>query len=238
MRRKALRAAFPNTIPVFMGYVFLGIAFGVLLTEQGFPWIWAFLTGIVIYGGSMQFITIGLMAAAFNPLQTALITVMIHARHIFYGFSMLEKFGDMGKFRPYMIYSLSDETYSLLCSAKAPEGVDEKWFYFFIAILDQSYWILGSVLGAVAGNFIPFNLTGIDFAMTALFLVIFTEQWESAKSKIPALSGLVITIFCRVIFGVNNFLVFSMIGIALSLIVFKKQILKASVIEEKGGEDE
>lgn len=224
MNIKALKAAFPNTIPVLMGYVFLGIAYGVLLSEKGFDWWWAIVMGICVFGGSLQFIAINLMAAPFAPLQALLIALMVHARHIFYGFSMLEPFKKMGKYKPYLIYSLSDETYSLLCSVTPPKDVDEQKFFFYIAILDQSYWVLGSVIGAVAGKIIPFDSTGIDFAMTALFLVIFTEQWEKAKSKIPALSGILITLVSRIIFGANNFLVFAMIGIAIALILFRKQI--------------
>lgn len=230
MKIKALKAAFPFTVPVLMGYVFLGIAFGVLLAEQGFSWIWALSMSAFIFAGSMQFVGIGLMAAGFNPMQTILVSIMVEARHIFYGFSTLELFENMGKLKPYMIFSLSDETYSLHCNAKPPEGVDRNYFHFFIALLDQSYWVLGSVIGAAMGNILPINSTGIDFAMTALFLVIFTEQWESAKSKIPAISGLLITILCRVLFGVNNFLVVSMIGIAFALVIFRKQI------ENAGGE--
>jgi len=224
MRTKAFKAAFPYTVPVLMGYLFLGIAYGVLLTEQGFPWIWALLTSVAIYAGSMQFVAIGLMASAFNPIQTALMTLMVNARHIFYGFSMLEPFKNMGAFKPYLIFSLSDETYSIHCGTTVPDGIDEKWFRFFVSILDQSYWVIGTMIGAIAGNFIPFDSTGIDFAMTALFLVIFTEQWENSKCKIPAVAGLIITILCRVICGPNNFLLFSMAGIAIALIVFKKQI--------------
>lgn len=227
MRFKALKTAFPYTVPVLMGYLFLGIAYGVLLAEQGFAWGWALLSSLTIYAGSMQFVAIGLMAAAFSPLQTALMTLMVNARHIFYGFSMLEPYKDMKAFKPYLVFGLTDETYSILCSTKVPEGVDEKWFCFFVSLLDQCYWITGSIIGAIAGNFLPFDSTGIDFAMTALFLVIFTEQWETSKSKIPTIAGLVITIACRVAFGAKNFLLFSMAGIAIALIVFKKQIEEA-----------
>lgn len=225
----AIKAAFPLTIPVMFGYVFLGIAFGVLLSDKGLSWLWALAMSTFIFGGSMQFVTLDLITVAFAPVQILLVTLMVHARHIFYGFSMLKPFSDVKKVKPYLIFALSDETYSLLCSAKVPDGVDKSKFYFFIAFLDQIYWIIGSIIGAVAGNIIPFNSTGIDFAMTALFLVIFTEQWESAKSKIPAVSGLIVTIACRIIFDVDKFLIFSMLGIACALIIFKKQI-------EKGGE--
>jgi len=227
VRIKALKAAFPKTIPVLLGYVFLGIAFGVLLSEKQFSIIWALIMSLTIFAGSMQFVAIGLLTIAFNPIQTLIMTLLVNARHIFYGFSMLEPYADTGKFKPYLIFALSDETYSLLCSGEAPEGVDKKWYFFWVSALDQCYWVVGSLIGAIAGNFLPFDSTGIDFTMTALFLVIFTEQWEKAKSKIPALAGLAVTVACRLVFGIDNFLIFSMLGIVLALIIFKRQIEKA-----------
>ena len=232
MKVKALKAAFPNTIPVLLGYLFLGIAFGVLLSEMQFSVIWAFMMSLTIYAGSMQFVAIGLLMMVFNPIQTLVMTLLVNARHIFYGFSMLEPYANTGKFKPYLIFSLTDETYSLLCSGEVPEGVDKRWYYFWVSALDQSYWIIGSVIGAVAGNFLPFDSTGIDFTMTALFLVIFTEQWEKAKSKIPAVSGLLVTIVCRLVFGIDNFLIFAMLGIVIALIVFRRQIEQAETTEE------
>lgn len=224
MKKKALRAALPCTLPVLMGYIFLGIAFGVLLAEKGFSPLWAFFMSVCIYAGSMQFVAIGLLTAAFAPLSAFVMTLMVNARHLFYGLSMLSPFEKMGKLKPYMIFSLTDETYSLLCGIKVPEGVDRKWFFFFIALFDQLYWITGSCLGAVAGNLIPFDSTGIDFAMTALFLVIFVEQWESADSHLPALLGIGITLACLLIFGADNFLLFSMAGILAALLLFRRQL--------------
>lgn len=223
MKRKALRAAFPCTIPVMMGYLFLGIAFGVLLVQKNISPIWAFVMSAFIYAGSMQFVTLELLSSAFSPLSALIMTFMVNARHIFYGFSMLEKFKKLGRFRPYMIFSLTDETYSLLCGIEPPENVDRKWFCFFLSALDHLYWITGSCIGAVAGNLISFDSTGIDFAMTALFLVIFTEQWESSKNHLPALLGLGITLMCRIVFGADHFLLYAMAGIFACLLLFKKQ---------------
>lgn len=247
MKKKAFRAALPCTLPVLMGYIFLGIAFGVLLAGKGFSPLWALLMSVCIYAGSMQFVAISIMTAAFSPLTSFFMTIMVNARHLFYGLSMLEPFRDMGKLKPYMIFSLTDETYSLLCGIKTPEGVDRKWFLFFISLLDQLYWVAGSCIGAIAGNLIPFDSTGIDFAMTALFLVIFVEQWETASARIatlrspdmalrkkvllsvrahlPALSGIVITAVCLLFFGANNFLLFSMAGILAALLLFQKQCM-------------
>lgn len=223
MKKQALRAAFPRTLPVLTGYLFLGIAFGILLAENGFSPFWALLMSIFIYAGSMQFAAIGLLTAAFAPLSALLLTLMVNARHIFYGLSMLEPFRKMGALKPYMIFSLTDETYSLFCGVRPPEEVDQKWFYFFIAALDQIYWIIGSCLGAAAGNLIPFDSTGIDFAMTALFLVIFVEQRENAGSRLPALLGIGITALCLAVFGPDKFLLFSMAGILAALLLFRRQ---------------
>lgn len=220
MKMKALRSAFPYTIPVFMGYLFLGIAFGILLTSKGFSAWWALAMSGLIYAGSMQFVAVNLLTAVFQPLNTILITMMVNARHLFYGLSMLEKFKQSGWLKPYLIFSLTDETYSLLCSTEAPEGVDQKWFMFFIALLNQGYWILGSVLGGLAGSFIHFDSTGIDFAMTALFVVIFIEQWESTKNHKPALIGLFSTLVCLIVLGSDWFILGSM---AVILVVVSSQ---------------
>lgn len=255
MKKKAFQAALPCTLPVLMGYIFLGAAFGVLLSGKGFSPIWALLMSACIYAGSMQFVTISIMAAPFAPLTSFLMTIMVNARHLFYGLSMLEPFRNMGKLKPYMIFSLTDETYSLLCGIKAPDGVDRKWFLFFISLLDQLYWIAGSCIGAIAGNLIPFDSTGIDFAMTALFLVIFVEQWEAASARIsalrspdmtlhrkillsarahlPALSGIIITVVCLLFFGASNFLLFSMAGILAILLLFQKQCIPDQTVAPK-----
>lgn len=223
MKSKALKAAFPYTLPVMMGYLFLGMAFGILLTSKGIAYGWALFMSLFVYAGSMQFVAIELLLVPFAPLSAALVTLMVNARHLFYGLSMLEPFKIMGKLKPYMIFSLSDETYSLECAAKRPEGIDRKFFLFFIALLDQSYWVFGTLVGVLAGNIFPFDSTGIDFAMTALFLVIFLEQWESTANHIPAAAGLILTVICLVTAGSDNFLLFSMAGILVFLILFRKQ---------------
>lgn len=220
MKSKALKAAFPHTLPVFMGYIFLGIAFGILISSKGYSVWWALLASVFVYAGSMQFVMVDILTTAFNPLSAVLMTLMVNARHIFYGLSMLGKFKSIGKFKPYMIFSLTDETYSILCSTEPPEGVDRRWFMFFISVLDQLYWVTGSLIGAAAGTLITFDSTGIDFAMTALFIVIFVEQWEKAgnmRERIPALIGVGLTAMCRLIFGKDSFIVFAMVGIFLCL---------------------
>lgn len=217
MKTKNLRAAFPYTIPVLLGYIFLGIAFGILLSSQGYPFYLATLMSLFIYAGSMQFVAINLLTGGAGILSAILMTLMVNARHLFYGLSMLEKFRSMGRKKPYMIFSLTDETYSLLCGLEPPSGTDKNSFYFWIALLNQGYWVLGATIGAIAGSLITFDSTGIDFAMTALFVVIFVEQWETTKNHIPALIGLAVTLLCLIIFGATNFIVFSMVGIFILL---------------------
>lgn len=224
MKFKNLRAAFPYTIPVLLGYIFLGIAFGILLSSQGYPFYLATLMSLFIYAGSMQFVTINLLTGGASILSAILMTLMVNARHLFYGLSMLEKFRTMKRKKPYMIFSLTDETYSLLCGLEPPSGTDRNSFYFWIALLNQSYWVIGSTVGAIAGSLITFDSTGIDFAMTALFVVIFVEQWETTKNHIPALLGLAVTLVCLIIFGATNFIVFSMIGIFILLSAGKPMI--------------
>lgn len=234
MKLKNIKMAFPYTIPVMLGYIFLGIAFGILLSSQSYPFYLATLMSLIIYAGSMQFVAINLLTGGAGILSTILMTLMVNARHLFYGLSMLNKFRAMGKKKPYMIFSLTDETYSLLCGLKPPSGTDANSFYFWIALLNQLYWVIGSTAGAIAGAVITFNSTGIDFAMTALFVVIFIEQWESVKAlepggslpgrlylsltrHLPAIIGLAVTIICRLVFGADSFIVFSMAGIFILL---------------------
>ncbi len=230
MKLKAFKAAFPHTVPVLLGYIFLGIAFGVLLSSNGFGVGWAFVMSILIYAGSMQFVAVNLLISAFNPVAAFIMTIMVNARHLFYGLSMLGKFKPLKKFKPYMIFSLTDETYSIFCNIEVPEDVDKDWFMFFIAILDHSYWIAGSVIGALAGSLLTFDSTGIEFSMTALFICIFVEQWEKAgkklfcKEHLPAVLGVVITIICRLIFGVDNFIVAAMLGIVIFLCVLRPML--------------
>lgn len=223
-KKKALKAAFPYTIPVMMGYLFAGMAFGVLFQSKGYHFGWAALMSLLVYAGSMQFVAVNFFVPGVSFLNVILMTFMVNVRHVFYGLSMLEKFKDMGKKKPYMIFSLTDETYSLLCAAKPPQGVEKNWFFFFIALLHQIYWIVGSVLGGLAGELITFNTEGIDFTLTALFVVIFVEQWLGAKSHIPAIAGVAAAILCLLIFGPSNFILPSMIVIVCILMAFQKPI--------------
>ena len=226
MRRKALKAAFPLTLPIMAGYLFLGLGFGILLESKGFSFIWAFFMSIIIYAGSMQYVAIELLDGGVTFLYTAFMTVMIQIRHLFYGLSLIDKYRFVGRKKPLLIHELTDETYSLICSAVPPKGVNAEWFYLFISVLDHCYWIIGCTLGAVLGSLIDFNTKGIDFVMTALFIVIFTEQWLTSKDHIPALIGLVCSVICLILFGSGNFIIPSMISISVLLTVFRKQLEK------------
>ena len=234
MNRKALSAAFPVTVPVLMGYLAIGMAFGFMLQAIGYNFIWAFFMSLTIYAGSGQYLGVTLLSTAAGLGTVALMTLLINFRHLVYGLSMLEKFRDMGWRKFYMIFSLTDETYALLASAQAPVGVDPKSFYFAIALLDQSYWILGSVIGAVAGALIPVDTTGIDFAMTALFVVIAVDQWKAYRKHLPALLGGAVTIVFLLIlgqvFGQQQMLIVSLGVIVLLLLVLREKL------EEKEGE--
>lgn len=229
--KKAFRAAFLSTIPILLGYVFVGTAFGLLFVSAGYAFYWALLMSCVIYAGSMQFVALNFFTNPFGLAEIAVITLLVNARHIFYGLSFTEKFKKM-KGRPYLVFSLTDETYSLFCSVKPPSDVNENYYMFFTAILNQSYWITGTLIGGLLGNRIPFDATGIEFAMTALFIVIFVEQWINSKSKIPALIGIFAPLILLPVFGADNLVLAAMGLIALSLIVFKSPIEKSLSVGE------
>lgn len=204
--RQTARFAFRQSLGVLFGYVFLGTAFGILLRQAGFGALWSLAFSGLVYAGSLQFVLAGFLAAPTALPAVALMSLFINARHLFYGLSFIERFRSMGKKRPYMIFSLTDETYSVLCGMdEVPAGVDKNGAMFLVALLDQLYWVAGSLLGTFAGS-LPLDFTGIDFSMTALFLVIFLEQWRGAKSHLPALLGLGCGAVFLLALGPDNFL--------------------------------
>ena len=204
--RQTARFAFRQSLGVLFGYVFLGTAFGILLRQAGFGALWSLAFSGLVYAGSLQFVLAGFLAAPTALPTVALMSLFINARHLFYGLSFIERFRSMGKKRPYMIFSLTDETYSVLCGIdEVPAGVDKNGAMFLVALLDQLYWVAGSLLGTFAGG-LPLDFTGIDFSMTALFLVIFLEQWRGAKSHLPALLGLGCGAVFLLALGPDNFL--------------------------------
>ena len=234
--RKALAAAFPVTLPVLMGYLAIGMAFGFMLEAIGYNFIWAFFMSLTIYAGSGQYLGVSLLDAAAALGQVAFLTLLINFRHLVYGLSLLEKFRGMGWRKFYMIFSLTDETYALLAAAKAPEGVDAKRFYFSVALLDHIYWITGSVLGALLGAALPISTEGIEFAMTALFIVIAVDQWQSYPQHLPAYLGAGCTLVCLWLVGPDNMLLPALCVIVIALLGLRGRLdaQKVKTAEKEG----
>lgn len=220
----AAKAAFPFTIPILTGFLFLGTAYGIYMKSLGFAPGWPIFISIFVFAGSMQFVAGSILTQAFAPLSAVLMTLMVNARHIFYGLSMLDKYRDLGKKKFPTIFWMCDETFTINCGAEIPEGINKGWFYLFVSLFDYSYWLAGTTLGAICGQLIPFDATGIDFVMTALFIVIIIGQWEKEKSHIGTLCGLGISLVCLVIFGPDRFILASMVGIFLFLTLFRSTI--------------
>ena len=233
MDRKALAAAFPATVPVLMGYLSIGMAFGLMLQAVGYGPLWAVFMSVIIYAGSGQYLGCTLLATAAPLPQVAMLTLLLNFRHIFYGLSLLDKFRGTGWRKPYLIFALTDETYALLTGAVPPAGVNAASYYFSIAILDHSYWILGSLIGATIGTLITFNTEGIDFAMTALFVVIAVDQWKAYKKHLPALIGGAVTVVFLIILG-SVFGQDQMLLISLGVIVLLLLILRDRLEEKEG----
>lgn len=213
------QAAFRASLPVMAGYIVIGIAFGILMADKGYSFIWAVLMSTTIYAGSMQFVAVDLLSGGASLISAALMTLLVNARHIIYGISMLSRYGSKGKEKPYLIFALTDETYALLCQP-VPTGLNSRKYDIYVSALDQIYWITGSALGCLIGSALPFNTTGIDFAMTALFVVIFTEQCVNPKNHVPALIGISVTTICLLTFGITSFLIPSMIIIVMLLSLY------------------
>lgn len=222
MKKSAIHTAFLDTIPVMIGYVFLGFGFGILLHQSGYGVLWAAAMSLFIYAGSMQYVTVSLLAGGAGLLTAALTTIAVNARHLFYGISMVDAYKDAGRKKPYMIFALTDETYSLVSRNQVPEGMDRHTYCFLVSLFDQIYWVAGSVLGSLAGSLLPVNYEGIEFVLTALFVTIFVEQWLSTRNHVPAGIGVAATVVCLLIFGRDVFLIPSMVLIAASLAVTQK----------------
>lgn len=227
MKSKIVKKAFVKTLPVMAGYIVLGTGFGILLRSAGFGVGYALAMSLFIYAGSMQYVGAGLLAGGASALSAVLTTVMVNARHLFYSISMIEPYRDAGKYKPYMIFALTDETYSLLCGGEAPEGEDANRYRFLVSLFNHCYWVTGSVLGSLIGAVLPFSTAGIEFSMTALFIASFTEQWLNARSHIPALTGLLSTFVCLLLFGSERFLIPAMILMTLILSLLKRKEEKA-----------
>lgn len=221
MKMQTIKQAFYKSIPVMAGYVFLGIGFGILIRDAGYGLLPAAAMSLFIYAGSMQFVGVSLLTGGATLLTTAITTVMVNARHLFYSISMIGKYKSAGKYKPYMIFALTDETYSLLCDGSTPDGTDPELYRFLVSLFDHSYWVAGSVIGNLLGTVLPFSTAGIEFSMTALFVASFTEQWLTTKDHIPAITGLLGTLLCLVVFGRENFLIPAMLLITLVLTLLR-----------------
>ena len=217
MNNTVLRAAFRDTLPVMTGYIFLGIGFGIYLNENGYGLAWSLAMSLFIYAGSMQYVAVSLMAGGASLLTAALTTLMVNARHLFYGISMIDAYKNMGRKKPYLIFALTDETYSLVSQKSIPDTASRSSYFFLVSLLDQSYWVLGCALGSLVGNLIPINYEGIDFVLTALFVTIFVEQWLTAEDHKSAIVGVAATALCLLLFGKDIFLIPSMVLIAATL---------------------
>ena len=238
MKKKAFRAALPYSLPICIGFLFIAMSYGFLMRSRGFSVFYPMAMSAFIFAGSMEFVAVELLLSAYAPLHAFLLTLMVNARHLFYGLAMLERYKGYGLRSFYMIFAMSDETFSITCSAEPPEGVDRGWFMFFITLLDQCYWVFSAGLGAVVGSALPFSTEGVDFVMTAMFTVIFLNQWEKDEQHYSALIGLAAPLACLVVFGSGSFLLPSMGCILILLLALRKPIEKAEGTEaEKSGEE-
>ncbi len=226
-RIRALRAAFPYTIPILTGFVFLGIAYGYYMTAEGFHALYPIVISLTVYAGSMEFVTVGLLKEAFDPVRVLILTLMINARHLFYGISMLDKYRAAGRKKFFLIYGMADETFSVNCAAEIPPDVDKGWFMLWVTVLDYCYWQFGTAVGAMLGSVVKIDTEGLSFVLTALFVVLFIEQWLKEKTHHSALLGLGATLVCLLIFGNQNFILPAMLIIIAGLTLLRGPLEKA-----------
>lgn len=227
-RMKAFKSAFPHTVPIFAGFCFLGMTYGIYMNVSGFSFWYPMLMSLTIFAGSIEFVAVNMLLGAFNPLQALAVTFMINARHLFYGISMLDKYKGTGIKKFYLIFGMCDESFSINCSADIPKDVDKGWFMFFVTLLNHMYWVFGATMGGIFGSLITIKLEGLDFVMTAMFVVIFLEQWLKEKDHTSSLLGLFLSFVCLLAFGADNFMIPSMLAIFIVLTLSKKRL-------EKGG---
>lgn len=224
MRRKALKAAFPSTIPIMTGFIFLGASYGIYTNASGFSFVYPLFMSMLIYGGSLEFVAVEMLLSPFAPLQVFIMALLIQARHLFYGLSMLDKFKGTGWKKFYLIYGMCDETFSVNYTADIPEDVDRGWFMFFVTLLNQFYWVASATTGGIIGSLLKINTDGISFVMTAMFVVIFMDQWLKEDRHISSLIGLGISLICLLIFGADSFMIPTMITIVVLLTVLRRKL--------------
>ena len=227
--KKAFKAAFPHTIPIMTGFLFLGMTYGIYMNVSGFGFWYPMLMSMTIFAGSMEFVTVSMLLGAFHPMEALTMTLMINARHLFYGISMLDKYKGTGFKKLYLIFGMCDESFSINYTADIPKDVDKGWFMMWVTLLNQFYWVLGSTLGGIFGSFIKFNTEGLEFVMTALFVVISLEQWLKEKNHTGAIVGVLLSVLSLVLFGRDSFIIPAMLGILGVMTLLRKPM-------EKGGE--
>lgn len=224
MKRKALKAAFPYTIPIFTGFCFLGLAYGIYMNTAGFSFVYPMFMSLLIFGGSLEFVAVEMLLSPFAPMQVLIMTLLIQARHLFYGISMLEKYKGTGWKKFYLIFGMCDETFSINCTAEIPEDVDKGWFMFFVTLLNQIYWVASATIGGLVGSLLKFDTTGIGFVMTAMFTVIFLEQWLKEKNHTASIIGIVVSAVCLICFGADSFMIPTMIAILAVLSLLRNKL--------------
>ena len=222
MKTTAFKAALPYTLPICVGFLFLGMSYGFLMRSQGFSFIYPMLMSLFIFAGSMEFVTVHLLLSSFNPLHAFFLALMVNARHLFYGLSMLKKYQHVGLKKLYLIYGMCDESFTINCTVTPPPDVDKGWFMFFVTFLNHCYWVAGATLGALLGYVIHFNTTGIAFVMTALFVVMFLNQWEEKQHRLSSLTGLGCSAFCLLLLGSDNFILPAMVLIVFCFTISRK----------------
>lgn len=225
-KTRAFKAALPNTIPIFAGFWFLGLTYGIYMNTSGFSFWYPMIMSLTIFAGSVEFVTVNMLLGVFNPLQAFAVTLMINARHLFYGISMLDKYKGTGLKKIYLIYGMCDESFSINYTAEIPENVDKGWFMFFVTALNHFYWFSGATLGGLFGSLVHFNTKGLEFVMTAIFVVIFLEQWLKDKNHTSAILGLSLSTICLIAFGSDNFMIPAMIAILTALTLIRKPLEK------------
>ena len=226
--KKAFKCAFPYTIPIFAGFWFLGLTYGIYMNVNGFSFLYPMLMSLTIFAGSIEFIAVNMLMGAFDPLQAFAMTLMINARHLFYGIAMLDRFRGMGWKKIYLIFGMCDESFSSNYTADIPEDVDRGWFMFFVTLLNHFYWFSGATLGGIFGSFLHFSTEGLDFVMTAMFVVIFLEQWLKEENHVSAICGLVVSLLCLILFGADQFMVPAMLAILGVLTLLRKPLEKGA----------
>lgn len=231
MAGKAFRAAFPVTIPIMAGFMFLGLAYGIYMNVSGFNFLYPMLMSLTVFAGSVEFVVVGMLLGPFDPLNALVLTLMINARHLFYGLSMLDRYNIPGFKKIYLIFGMCDESFSINYTANIPQDVDKDWFMFFVTLLNHFYWVVGSTIGGLFGSLLRFDTRGLEFVMTALFVVIFLEQWMKEKTHFSSLLGLGLSLVCLIAFGGTNFIIPSMLMILAALTFLQNPLKKAGALQ-------